>query len=354
MLSNKCEYTSTCAKGNKYPVFVERFEQTRIGIIPIVSTEWTWRERLDSCKVHWGLNRMNYKVEPGIYGVGHPDSNSPVLVSANYKLSFDKLRQELNDIDTWILVIDTNGINVWCAAGKGTFGTKELVKRIRLHCLPQLVDHNKIIIPQLAGPGVAAYQVTKQTKFRVVYGPVRAKDIPAFMANKMHATPDMRIITFSFKDRIVLTPMEFLPALKLYPIFIILLFLLNWISSQPITRFFLVESLPYLGGIFLGSVVVPLLLPYIPFRSFAMKGAVVGMIFVLALHQYAKPDVYTQLAHFLIIPSLASFLAVNFTGATPFTSLSGVQKELTWSVPIYISAVIAGLTLKIIHVLTIG
>jgi CO dehydrogenase/acetyl-CoA synthase gamma subunit (corrinoid Fe-S protein) len=67
--------------------------------------------------------RMHYRVDPGLYAVGSPNTDSPVLVSANYKLSFNTLRSNLDGLDAYILVLDTKGINVWCAAGKGTFGT---------------------------------------------------------------------------------------------------------------------------------------------------------------------------------------------------------------------------------------
>ena len=79
---------------------------------------------------------MGHRVEPGLYSLGNPTSESPVFVTANYTLSFDALRSALKGIDGYILVLDTQGVNVWCAAGKGTFGTDELVKRIeatRLH-----------------------------------------------------------------------------------------------------------------------------------------------------------------------------------------------------------------------------
>ena len=73
------------------------------------------------------------------------------------------------------------GINVWCAAGKGTFGTDELAERIASSGLNRVVTHRKLILPQLAGPGVAAHLVPKLAGFKVIYGPVRAKDLPAFM-----------------------------------------------------------------------------------------------------------------------------------------------------------------------------
>jgi len=124
---------------------------------------------------------MRYTVDPGLYAVGNPDAQSPVLVTANYKMSFDRLRAELSGIDAWILVLNTDGINVWCAAGKRTFGTEELVRRIESSGLARVVAHRKLIVPQLGGPGVAAHQVKELSGFRVVYGPIRAEDLPAFL-----------------------------------------------------------------------------------------------------------------------------------------------------------------------------
>jgi CO dehydrogenase/acetyl-CoA synthase gamma subunit (corrinoid Fe-S protein) len=71
-----------------------------------------------------------HHVNPGLYSIGAPDETAPVYVTANYTLSFDALRSALIEIDGYILVLDTLSVNVWCAAGKGTFGTEELVNRI--------------------------------------------------------------------------------------------------------------------------------------------------------------------------------------------------------------------------------
>jgi hypothetical protein len=132
---------------------------TPIGKIPIVPHALNFDDRLGAWKVRWAIGRMSYTVEPGLYAVGNPDAGSPVLVSANYKLSFDSLRKELHDISAWILVLDTNGINVWCAAGKGTFGTGELINKIQETDLKKIVNHRQLIVPQLGAPGVAAHLI---------------------------------------------------------------------------------------------------------------------------------------------------------------------------------------------------
>lgn len=138
---------------------------------PQVSTVLYWADRLGHWKARWGIGRMKYVVEPGLYAIGNPDGNSPVFVSANYKMSFDRLRSQLDGRDGWILVLDTKGINVWCAAGKGTFGTDELVKRIEAVKLDRIVNHRTLIVPQLGATGVSAHEVKQQSDFRVVYGP---------------------------------------------------------------------------------------------------------------------------------------------------------------------------------------
>ncbi|HQL32652.1 MAG TPA: hypothetical protein PK969_05305, partial [Treponemataceae bacterium] len=76
-----------------------------------------------------GIGRNKASVTPGLYFIGSPGAASPVLVSANYRLSFDALRKELSGIDAWILVVDTRGVNVWCAAGKEPSAHKRSSKK---------------------------------------------------------------------------------------------------------------------------------------------------------------------------------------------------------------------------------
>ena len=132
---------------------------------------------------------MEYKIDPGLYALGNPDAESPVLVSANYKMSFDYLRRELTGRSAWILVLDTRGINVWCAAGKGTFGTAELIRQVASSGIAALLNHKVLIVPQLGAVGVSAWKVRQSSGFRVVFGPVYARELPRFLDSGMRATP---------------------------------------------------------------------------------------------------------------------------------------------------------------------
>jgi acetyl-CoA decarbonylase/synthase complex subunit gamma len=291
---------------------------------------------------------MKYFVEPGLYAAGNPDSDSVVLVSANYKLSFDALRKELGGLDAWILVLDTKGINVWCAAGKGTFGTDEIVNRVGLVGLEKIVNHRRLIVPQLGASGVATHEVRKHCGFSVIYGPIRACDIFAFIQAGMKATAQMRQVRFSLYDRLVLTPVEFVMSVK-YLLFVIALFVIlsginaSGYSSHLVTKNGVRAVVNLLSAYFGGVVIGPLLLPWLPGRSFSFKGFSVGLILaaVLFLLKLTGGQLET-IAWMFLIAVVSSFLTMNFTGASTYTSLSGVKKEMRIAVPMQVATAVLG------------
>jgi hypothetical protein len=282
---------------------------------------------------------MNYMVEPGLYSVGKPDKDSPVLVSANYKLTFDILRKNLAGLDCWLLILDTNGVNVWCAAGKGTFGTDELVNRIEIVGLSDVVKHRKLILPQLGAPGVNVHEVAQRTGFSATFGPVRAEDIQAYIADGNKATKEMRRVKFTFTDRLVLTPMELVPAVKMTLPILGVMFITNQFARRPFTGG---DIAAYAGAILTGSVITPLLLPYIPGNSFAWKGWLMGLIGTASILAksggFTNGNVLMSAGQLLLFPALSSFLALNFTGSTTYTSPSGVKKEMKKALPYIIGA----------------
>ncbi len=324
--------------------------------MPQVSADLTAFDHWGTFKVRWGVGRMNYKVDAGLYALGRPDDKSSVLVTANYKLSFDALRSALKGRNLWILVLDTDGVNVWCAAGKGTFSTDELVRRIESSGLEKVVSHRRLIVPQLGAPGVAAHEVKRLSGFKVTYGPVRSQDLPAFIDAGFKATPEMREKTFSTWERLVLVPVELVPALKatliVVPIFVVLAGLGG--SSgywHNLMNHGLFAAVALLSGVLAGSVLTPILLPWLPGRAFSLKGMVLGLLVALALvlvwnadpiRAFASPE---NLAWLLIVPALVGYFAMNFTGASTYTSLSGVKKEMRWAVPVQIAAASVGLLL---------
>ncbi|HZX62096.1 MAG TPA: mercury methylation corrinoid protein HgcA [Bacteroidales bacterium] len=316
---------------------------TIVGTIPQISTVWSGQDLWNTIKVRWSVGRMDYKVEPGIYAVGNPGESSLVFVTANFKLTFDHVRRALGGMDAWLLVLDTKGINVWCAAGKGTFSTKELVRQINLVGLEKIVNHHKVIVPQLGAVGVSAHEIRKNTGFSVIYGPVRAEDILDFVEAGMKATKEMRAVKFSTWDRLKLIPVEMGNGRKyllLIPAIFLILSGLNpkGYSIDMAYHDGLRSVFNLLIAYVTGCGITPALLPWIPFRRFALKGLLTGWLaaFILAYFHFLGKTNFEIISWFLMIGSLSSFLAMTFTGTSTFTSLSGVQKEMKTAVPMQI------------------
>lgn len=330
---------------------------TASGLVPVVSTAWTGADRRGRIKCRIGSFREHYTVRPGLYAAGTPDASSDVFVSANYKLSFDIVRRALDGMSGWILVLDTKGINVWCAAGKGTFGTGELVKRVLGLNLAGLVSHRHLIVPQLGATGVNAAEVRKKTGFHVRFGPVEARDIPAYVSAGYKATPAMREVRFGMIQRLALTPIELNQAMRLFPL--AALAILAIFGLQPSGIIFKnawFEGWPFillcLASVLAGAFVTPALLPFIPFRSFAVKGLIAGAAATAPLvlpERMGIESMFLKTAALLLFPLVSSYLALQFTGATTFTTISGVKKELKVWVPVYIAGAAVSLVLIVLY-----
>ena len=312
---------------------------------PILRTtsELSTRDHLDHLAARFRIRRSKHRVEPGLYQLGSPNPDSSVFVSANYTLSFDALRSALKGVDAWILVLNTHGINVWCAAGKGTFGTDELVSKIAETGLKDVVHHRTLILPQLAGPGVAAHQVRKRSGFKVEYGPVRAADLPDYLGSH-EASPEMRLVEFTLKDRAVLIPVELVGILIPLVIAAIIVYVL----------YGLLPALATATAILAGVALFPLLLPWLPFEDFSVKGLILGLVvtlpFSLAMIVRDPQDwvvIATAILILILLPPITSFISLNFTGATTFTSRSGVKSEIYAYVPIQAILFGSGLLLMI-------
>ena len=299
----------------------------------------------------WGVGRMHYSVIPGLYAIGEPDPDSPVLVTANYKMTFDRVRSSLGELAAWVLVLDTDGINVWCAAGHGSFGTDELVHRIELTGLKEIVSHRRLIVPQLGGPGIAAHKIAKATRFKVVWGPVRIDDLSDFLAAGAKATPAMRRKEFPLRDRAALIPMELVPALIPSGLLVLAAVVLPNLAGSgaflaEVAAHGLLGATAVISALVAGAVATPLLLPWLPGRSFSCKGGSAGIIFVGATLAAVGWGAWIEDAGWLLVGSaLAAFLGMNFTGSSTFTSLSGVRREMGRWVPLEIAATVVGIGL---------
>jgi hypothetical protein len=328
---------------------IERQPATRVdGIL-------SFADRLGAIRMRLGIGRASYRVSPGLYALETPGPEAPVFVSANYKMSFDALRSSIRGIPSWILVIDTKGINVWCAAGEGTFCADEVARRVKETGLGEKVKRRVLVLPQLSAPGVSAHSLEFKTGFKVLYGPVRASDIPSYLKAGRVKTPDMRRVRFGIKDRLVLAPLELVQGLPFAGILAALLFLLEavarrlflpsaWASGTwpSALASSLIAALPAATAFLSGAILSPALLPVLPFRAFAAKGAVAGAFCLAALWPLMRWPVLQGAGSALAAIALSSFYAMNFTGASTFTSLSGTRKEVAVALPAEIALAALG------------
>ena len=321
------------------------FLETPIGPIPRVATRLNARDHWGTAGARIGIVRGRYRVAPGLYAVGSPGPDSSVLVTANYKLSFDALREQLGGVDAWIMAIDTRGINVWCAAGKGTFSTAEVIHAVHRYRLAEIVRHRDLILPQLAASGVAARTVKQGCGFRVLFGPIRAADLPAYLGNGNRCDEVMREVTFTLRERAVLIPVELYLTAKPLLVIMALALILSGIGpsffslGDAVARGLTLLAATLLG-ILGGAVLAPLLLPWLPFRQFWLKGIVSGLAVAACAWPFlTRFDRAETAAMSLWLLTVSSYLAMNFTGSTPYTSPSGVEYEMKRAIPTQLMAV---------------
>ena len=138
-----------------------------------------------------------FPVQTGIRWVGHPDRESPVLVTANYSLTEKRLKKGLGGLDCYLLLANTRGVNPWCASAEGNFNAHEVASVIKSSRIGELVDHQTLILPQLCAPGVSKRDVSKLTGWKARFGPVYAKDIPEYIRCDFQKNPVMHIYEFN-------------------------------------------------------------------------------------------------------------------------------------------------------------
>jgi hypothetical protein len=218
--------------------------------------------------------------------------------------------------------------------------------RIETVKLGEIVKHRTVILPQLGATGVAAHEVAKLSGFHVIYGPVRASDIKLFLEAGMKATPEMRTVKFNITDRLVLTPVDLVYWIKPLIIFFGILFLFNALGFG---KFGLMELIGFFGAVVTGCVITPILLPWIPGRTFAFKGALLGILWTVALlllnGGFAQLGILKAVSYLLLLPSVSAYTAMNFTGSSTYTSPTGVNKEMRIAIPIMLGASSLGMIL---------
>jgi hypothetical protein len=304
-------------KGAEYLTrMIEGSLETPAGIIPVFRSRYGLNEAAHRVWLRFGFGRKRFRIPPGLYAVGNPAENAPVLVTCNYKMTVDLLRRDLSGHSAWILVLNTDGINVWCAAGKGTFCTAEVLYWIEKTKLAILVRRKILVMPQLGAPGIEPHLIRRYSGFKVSYGPVRSEDLPVFLSGEP-VTEKMRQVRFNTFDRLEVAILEMVRNLGVS----VVLWGLGalWEGGH---------GLVWLGSVcaastIAGSFLVPLLMPVMPFRGFGLNGAAFFIPLGAVLYWFGAPL-------WMLLPGMtyAVWQAINFTGSTTLTSYTAVKTEI--------------------------
>jgi ubiquinone/menaquinone biosynthesis C-methylase UbiE len=210
------------------------------------------------------------KVPTGLYRIGHPDRKSPVLVTGNYDLTVRRLVRHLDrQVECWLVVADSRGINVWCAAGGGHFTADKVISALKTSGVMEIVDHHALILPQLCANGVDGWKIRQDIGWGVHWGPARAKDIPAYLAACRKKTDRMRHVGFNLKERIEMTTV----ALGFNGLILSVLAFVFW-RSQLWIILGVTTIISYCYGIFL---------PWLPGQDGVIKGITLSAFTILGL-----------------------------------------------------------------------
>jgi hypothetical protein len=260
------------------------------------------------------------KTATGLYRVGNPGRRSPVLVTGNYELTVRRLVRELDGrVECWLVVANSRGVNVWCAAGGGHFTAGDVISAIKSSGLEELVDHHAMILPQLCANGVDGWQIRTETGWGVHWGPVRASDLPAYLTNRRNKIDATRWVTFPLRDRLEMTVVSTI----FFGILLFLPFAIFWTHLLGLT----------LGAMVVQAFVFGVFLPWIPGHDGLVKGIFLAAATVLTVIIWGQLAGDWPLSQYinrsLGLGFLAYFVAGEFQGMSPT-----MQGEANWDVEI--------------------
>lgn len=257
------------------------------------------------------LGMLPHRAPTGLVRIGAPGRSSPVFVTGNFTLTVRRLRDALAGYDAWLLVADSKGINVWCAAGGGHLTHHDIIAAIRVTGLAEKVDGREIVLPQLCATGVERRKITETTGFATRWGPARLEDLPAFLDRGARVVKADRFMRFPAWERMEMALLWAAPMLALALPILAVAFGLATMAASGAAIALLVFGM--FG-----------LLPWLDmngarrFLSFAICAAVAGLIgcaILAALGAAAPAHVAAAIGAGVMA---AGVLSIDFAGTTPW------------------------------------
>lgn len=145
---------------------------------------------------------FNFPHPLGLIEIGNPGRDAPVFLSGNYILTVRRLIRRLQGEDCFLLVANSRGSNVWCAAGMNEFTEYDVIDAIRVSCLADRVRHRRIIAPVLAATGIDREVLRDKTGFKIQWGPTHLDDLPEYISSGRVRSNAMYQARFGLRDRL--------------------------------------------------------------------------------------------------------------------------------------------------------
>ncbi|MFX1505275.1 MAG: hypothetical protein ACFFDC_04080 [Promethearchaeota archaeon] len=276
---------------------------------------------------------FNLNVKPGLYPVGHPDEDSPVLVTSNYFVTKRRVITSLQrqKIDVWLLIVNTEGVNVWCSSAGRNFTAEKILAQIEESDVLEAVNHQKLILPQLSAAGVD-HSILNNSGWEVEFGPIEIDDLGEYIRDDHIKSPKMSKVCFPLQRRIentfshnifislILIPLVLGVAILAQPLGFLLRPWSEWLQSNVI---FLLFYIWFFGSLF------GVLYPKIPFNSGFLKGTLLSVFlvpFCVLLFFNSSPLDFTLGFGTLLFYGIT--IGTDFDGFTPFWGTDFFLKDL--------------------------
>lgn len=252
-----------------------------------------------------------HRAGTGMFPVGNPQEDSPVLLTGNYTETVRRLKKVLKGEDAWILVANSKGINVWCAAGGGHFTHHDVISAIITSGAEEKTTSHTLILPQLGATGIERKKITEATGWKAIWGPARLEDLPAFIKQGHMATPKQRFMRFPLWERMEMATLWGIPMVIIgFVIFSLAGGLFTGLSVSIEAAFFsygIFAALPRLN--------IKGRKKWLTFAAFAVTGVIIGWAFLFPISALTSKSMILS-AIGGIIEMLA--LSVDIAGTTPW------------------------------------
>ncbi len=135
--------------------------------------------------------RIYPAVDPGMFPVGNPGKDSPILVTTNYRMTKIPVEEDLKsaNINAWLLVVDTGGIGVESAAAGGQFNADAVADALKKFKWQEKVGHKAVIIPGMSARISGSLEEALGDDSTVLVGPNDSSSIPKFLKEKWPPKP---------------------------------------------------------------------------------------------------------------------------------------------------------------------